>query len=74
MVRALKNVSESGLNLNDTEVEFALNDIADIMDTMMTAPCSFQKAVHIERENGNEMEWIGLAFTIVFHRGYFIVS
>lgn len=51
IVRALSNVANYGLHLNDTEIEFALQELATIMDTMMMNNCSFNKALNIEREN-----------------------
>jgi hypothetical protein len=59
IVRALSNVSNYSLKLNDTEIEYALQDLATIMDTMMINNCSFEKALSIERENDEEYaEWV----------------
>ncbi|WP_368273660.1 hypothetical protein [Enterocloster bolteae] len=53
IIRELANPSNHNIGLNQTENENALNDMADIMDTMMMNNCSFDKAVKIERD-GNE--------------------
>ena len=59
IVRALSNVSNYSLKLNDTEIEYALQDLATIMDTMMINNCSFEKALSIEKENDEEYaEWV----------------
>lgn len=59
LVRALSNPSNHSINLNDTERETALQDTADIMDTMIVNGCGFQKAVTIEREmNADFAEWL----------------
>lgn len=66
LVRTLSNPSNDGLNLNQTEQERALQDIADIMDTMMMYNCGFDKAVKIERENEETFaEWIETALDIL---------
>lgn len=51
IIRALSNPSNDNISLNQTQTENALNDIADIMDTMMMNNCGFEKAVKIERES-----------------------
>lgn len=53
IIRELSNPSDHNIIMNPTEIENALNDMADIMDTMMMNNCSFDKAVKIERD-GNE--------------------
>ena len=54
IIRELANPSNHNIGLNQTENENALNDMADIMDTMMMNNCSFDKAVKIERDGNDE--------------------
>jgi len=66
IVRALSNTSSSGLDLNDTETENALQDLASIMDTMMMNKCDFKKALNIERRNDDQYAlWIEKAIETV---------
>lgn len=66
LVRALSNPSNDGIDLDATGVEHALNDVANIMDTMMTNNCSFNNAVKIEREsNENFAEWLEQALEVI---------
>ncbi|WP_460647445.1 hypothetical protein [Lacrimispora xylanolytica] len=69
MVRSLRNVSNDGIELNDTEVEEAFNDLADIMDTMMTNNCGFDKAVKLERKADEGFgEWLEAALLAIGYR------
>lgn len=67
LVRTLNNPSNDGLNLNQTEQERALQDVASIMDTMMMHNCGFEKAVKIEREAEETFaEWLEAVLDILF--------
>lgn len=69
LIRALRNPSNDGINLNETEAEEALNDLADIMDTMMTNNCGFDKAVKIEREAEDGFaEWLEATLSAIGYR------
>lgn len=66
LVRALSNPSNDGIDLDATGTEHALNDMANIMDTMMTNNCSFNNAVKIEREsNEGFAEWLEQALEVI---------
>jgi len=59
LVRALSNPSNNNLGLNDTQTEFALQELADIMDAMIVNNCGFKKALKIEREKDEDFAyWI----------------
>lgn len=66
LVRALSNTSNVGIDLNATGQEHALQDIADIMDTMMMNNCSFDRAVKIERDSDECFaEWLESAVRVI---------
>lgn len=66
LVRTLSNVSNDGLNLNDIETEYALQDLATIMDTMMINNCGFEKFLNIERSNDEEFAlWVEEALEVI---------
>jgi hypothetical protein len=64
LVRGLAEYNNLGLN--DTEAEAAHNDLANIMDYMITQKCSFNKAVKLYRSEDDDRseltKWIDKFF------------
>jgi hypothetical protein len=66
IIRELSNVSNSGIDLNETETEFALQDLAGIMDTMMMNKCGFEKALILEREKDSDFaQWVEKCLEVI---------
>ncbi|GEM_PF-5639098 len=54
------------LNLNDTEREYAHEDLANIMDYMITQNCGFKKALQSYRkEEENNAKWVEQAINLI---------
>jgi len=54
------------LCLNDTEREYAHQDLAIIMDYMITRNCGFKKALQLYREEDeSNAEWIEQAINLI---------
>ena len=62
----VRTLSYTDLKLNDTEREDAHNDLANIMDYMITQNCGFKKALQLYRtEDENNAEWIEQAIELL---------